>query len=390
VSVRGSGRLLAVVLIAWIGAALAAPHVPTDDAVVVGTVPVRDDSLARELTALRRAAEEDPGDWRAGVALARRHLGLGRAGGDPRHYGYAAAAVAGWDEDPAPPPAMRIVRARILAHRHRLEAAAAELEAALDTDPGNATAWLDLAQVRQASGDAAGALAACRRVERLAPGLLAATCTGAARSLSGRAREGFAHIAGALRREATASDAARSWALAALGDIALRLGKADEGRALLEAGLGATPRDGELLWRLADHHLASENHEAAAALLARETERDDLLVRLAVAEAALGHPRAAAHRAILAERLAQSRRRGEPQLGSEARYRLDLLSEPGPAALLALAHFREERTPDSALLALRAASAAGRPTPAEVVGWVDALGLEDVRIARVRAAGAER
>ncbi|HLL11861.1 MAG TPA: hypothetical protein VK570_12430, partial [Rubrivivax sp.] len=120
----------------------AAPFVPADDAQVLASVPSRaSDPRAAELHALRRAWRANPRQLAGALALAQRYFDEVAAVGDPRYIGYAQQALQPWWDLPAPPPAVRVLRAKLMQFDHRFVEALADLDAALQADPGDTDAW---------------------------------------------------------------------------------------------------------------------------------------------------------------------------------------------------------------------------------------------------------
>ena len=103
-----------------LNAAHAAPFLPASDGQVLERLPARaTDPQAKELNALRAAWRQQPGDIGRAVRLAERYFDAVAAEGDPRYIGYAQAALAPWWNLPAPPPAVRVLRAKLLQFDHR-------------------------------------------------------------------------------------------------------------------------------------------------------------------------------------------------------------------------------------------------------------------------------
>ena len=124
----------------------------------------------------------------------------------------------------------------------------------------------------------------------------------------------------------------------------------------------------------------------AVQLIGAEPRADGLLLRLAIAEAALTPPPApiVAHAAALRARLEAGRLRGDfVHQREEARYLLEVAGDPRAALPVARANWDVQREPADARLLLAAARGAGDPAAAApVLDFVRTNRLEDTVLAR--------
>ncbi len=376
------------------GAARAAPFVPAGDDIVLERLPDAGDSASRALRARHRALAADPRNLGLAVSVARGDLDRARAMGDPRYLGRAQAALAPWPASPTAPPESLLLRAVILQSNHDFAGALAILDQVLRARPGDAQAWLTRAAIHQAQADYHAALADCGQVAGHILGLVPDVCTASAMSLTGHAP--LALRAVALSLQTNAAEAARApgvamWALTLAAETADRLedpsAEAWFGRAL---ALDAT--DPYLLGAWADWLLDHGRAGEVRTLLAAKTRIDPLLLRLALAERALGDPAAEGHGADLAARFEASRLRGDSvHRREEARFQLALQHQPARALDLARANWDVQREPADARILLEAALAAKQPAAAgPVLAWLETNAVQDVRLAalavRVHAA----
>ena len=369
-------------------AALAEPHVPVDDAVVLERLPAAGDPQVREARALaRELAAERPGDLELALEVARRYLELGRAEGDPRYFGLAQGVLAPWWAAPEPPAGVRLVRAGVRQALHDFAGARADLDALLAANPNSVQGQLNRAALLEALGDFRGAERACARVTRLRPGLAGEACLAGAMSLSGLARPAYDRLAAALQAvpPAGGDDGVRLWALTTLGEIAARLGDAGAAERHFRDALSLGRRDVYLLAALADLLLDGGRDAEAARLLAGETAADTLLLRRAIALERLGDPAAEGLRRALAARFAAVRLRGDvPHLREEARSALELEGDAGKALALARENWEVQRGPADARVLLEAALATRDPGAARpVLDWLATTGVEAVTLARL-------
>jgi hypothetical protein len=370
------------------GAAQAAPMVPADEAQVVQRLPSTMDSAARRQ---RAALARQPQHLPLALATAQAALQRARLSGDPRELGLAQAALAPWWSQPAPPPAVRLLRASIRQSLHDFDAALADLAplAADATLPAavQAQALLTQTTVLQVTGRLAEAERACAALrapplQALGAGVqrTARACAAELASLRGRAEVAARELA-TLAHEAPAD----RWIALLRAELAERTGDAATAEAAYRqaTAAGDAPAEVYALAAQADWLLArGRAAEALAVAEAGEPEADALLLRRAIALARLGRPEARAVADTLAARLAAAAVRGDaPHLREQARLALDVQRDAPRALALARANWQRQKEPADALLLARAARAAGVPQAMDdIAPWLRD-GWTDVRLA---------
>lgn len=366
-------------LFALTASAVAAPRVPVNDDEVLERV--REgvfDSRPRELAAVRAELKQNPKDLNVAIKAARRYIEQARLDSDPRYLGYAEAALAPWWNSPEPPAGVLVLRATIRQSNHDFDSALDDLALALKRDPANAQAWLTRATILQVLGKYEEALQSCEALRGLAPEAIVVSCTANAASLNGRARESYDALARAFDSSLPQSQTA--WLAVSLAEIAERLGEHEKAEAHYRAAL----KSGDAYARgaYADFLLDRKRFDEVVALLKDETRADGLLLRLAIAESALGSANAKQHVDALSSRFAASRMRGDKvHLREDARFTLRLLNKPNEALKLAQENWETQREPADARILLEAAAAANdREAALPVVEWLKDARLEDVRI----------
>lgn len=343
---------------------LASPYTPQADDEPIERLP-------RRLAAAPRQAFELP----QALGLAQAALQRARQEGDPRELGRAQALLAPWWQLPAPPPALRLLRASVLQAQHRFDAALQDLDALLAGAAPlalRAQAELTRAALLQLRGRWAEARAACTRLAGLGYAALGAAvpvhgrvCLAELDSLQGGDE---ARAAAALAQLARYPRAPRAWILLLRAELAERRGLA-EAEALYRQALQAEPavytRAALADWLLARRRWA----DAAALVLAHEAEPtrlpDALLLRLAIAWRASGNARAGEAAAQLQERFDAAALRGDGSAHARerARYALDVRPDASEALQQAIANWALQREPADAWLLWRAARLPGAPLP---------------------------
>jgi hypothetical protein len=386
---RGRAAIAAVsavsAVLVWASPAIAAPYRPVDGATVIHVVPpavVASRARARSLDA---RLEADRADLSAAVELARLAIREGRASADPRLYGRAQAALDPWWRDPSAPPEVRVLRAVIRQASHDFAAALSDLDSVLETSPTDGQARLTRAFVLQAIGALDRAAADCRALPRAIGPLAGAACLARVSALTGKGEQALESLVRIMALDRRADPTMRRFASGIAAEIAAALGRDEEAEGLL-AGAVAGETDLPSLLAYADFLIDVERPTEVLTLLADHSNVDAALLRLAIAAEAVGDPRAADWTSLLAERFAVARAGNGPlHVGEEARFELELRSDPRRALALALANWVIEKEPRNARLVLEAALAADRPDAArDVVSFLAATGLVDRRLERLR------
>jgi hypothetical protein len=372
---------LLLALLASPGPAASAPFTPTSDQQVLERLPTRAaDPRLREMAALRQRLQADPRDLDTAVALARRYFEEVAAEGDPRYIGYAQAALAPWWSQPAPPPAVRLLRGMLLQFGHEFDPAVTDFTAAAQAPETAAEGWSWLAAVAMVQARYADAAAACRALAPMATPLTAVACQAQVDAATGRGAAAAAALQAALQTPGEASAAEQLWALTRLAETEERLGRLPEAEAAFRRALALNLTDGYLLAAYADF-LLDRGRAAEVLPLLRGRERSDLLLlRLALAAKATNAPELARWQADLGARFDAARRRGDSvHEKEEARFALAVLGDVPRALALARSNFAVQREPADARVLLEAALAARDPAAAApALQWLAESNIESV------------
>jgi hypothetical protein len=369
------------------GLAQAAPFVPGGDGQVLERLPYAADPLARESRRLRQDLRLAPGNRALAVKLAEHYIKLGKAEADPRYYGHAQGVLEPWWAMAAPPVDILLPRALILQNRHDFDGALRDLDALLRLEPGNTQAWLARAVVLQVRGRYEEARQSCLPLTEMDDVLVPITCLSSVVSLMGQASRSYELLAGALAEAPGASAEQRLWGYTVLAEIAARTGKSAEAERHFRQALAANGKDAYLLAAYADFLLDQDRPGDVLALLGDMTRVDGLLLRLALAQKQLGADGLADSVAKLQARFDAARLRGESlHQGDEARFRLFLLGQAGPALKLAQANWQAQREPKDARILLEAAIAAHDAQAARpVLEMLGRTGMEHAPLKRLAA-----
>ena len=364
--------------------ARAAAFVPASDSMVLERIPAARDAAAGSLRALQAALRADPGNLGLALRVADGDLDQARAQGDPRFLGRADAALTPWPLSPATPPEVLLRRAEMLQSTHQFAASLAALGQLLAQQPGNRQAWLVQAAVHLAQGRPDEAGRDCSRYAAMAYGLLADSCVAGVMAAQGHGGPALRALRIALNAGGQEPKAARLFALTIGAETAAALDD-PQAEAWFTEALALDSTDPYLLAIWSDFLHARQRDRDIIALLAPYSRIDPLLLRLTLAERALGLAECAGHITDLGERFAAAAARGETvHRREEAIYHLDLLRDPAGALVLAQANWGVQREAADALILARAAMAAHAPEAAAPVrDWLARTGREDKRLARI-------
>jgi hypothetical protein len=357
--------------------ALSAPFIPTDDSQVLERLPDRGADDYRAIKTLAAAAAADPGNADAAAALADAHYRISRREGDPRYLGYAQAALARWWKDANAPTAVLVTRATLLQSSHDFPGALADLDTAIARDPGNARAVLVRATILTVVGRYDDAEADCRRLLGLTQDFYVLTCVASVDALRGNAIPAKAALEKWLSGSPGMAPKDLSWIESVLGEIAHRLGDASA-ETHFRAALAADPDDLYTIGAYADW-LLDHNRAAEVIPLVETRQRvDGLLLRLALAQRALGLLEADNTIAVLRDRYDASRLRGDTvHRREEARFQLLLNGDAAAALRLARDNWNVQREPADLRILAEAAHANGDAEALDTVRrWLAAERLE--------------
>ena len=363
-------------------AAQAAPRLPASDTAVLERLPARpNDPAMKELRELRAALAAAPSDAALAARLARRYFELASAEGDPRYVGYAEAALRPWRESGAPPQVL-FMRGLLRQYRHDFAGALQDLEAALRSAPEHVGARAWRAAIFMVQANYRAAARECAALKEHASELLATGCSAYAEAATGKLRESYERLAETLKRHPDAGTEARLWTLTRLAEMAWRLDEPAAAEGLFNQALALGVDDNFLLAAYADFLLERGRAKEVVGLLRAWTRSDTLLLRLALAERALGLREADGHVQALGERFAAAALRGERlHMAEEARFLLDLKGDARAALAVATENWKAQREPRDAAIVLEAAIAGRDPkAAAPVLQWLADTGFESSRL----------
>lgn len=391
-------RTFAVGALGLAGLAFAGtPFTPATDAEVVERLPSRSgDPALRHLESMRRQLAAQPDNAALRLEIARRYFDLAMAQGDPRYVGYAAAAIRPLAESASSQPAYWLLHGLIAQYGHDFDGALASLARASALDPRavDPIAWR--AAIYMVRARYPEALAECSRLAPLAQPLMTLGCTAYAQAASGQLANAYARLRQAVADAGSIEPGLALWLHTRLAEMAVRLQQPAQAEMHFRLALKQGLTDQFLLGAYTDFLLQQGRPGEVIQLLSSWERSDILLLRLALAGKASGHPRSADWAGQLRERFAAAARRGDKLHEQEAaRFALEIENQPARALELARHNYQAQKEPRDAQVLMRAALAAGQPKAAQpALDWLRSSGYEDRMLQsladQLAAAGATR
>lgn len=366
--------------VTFAGAVSGAPFVPHSDSEVLERLPLRpNDPAAREINELRRQLAGEPQNVDLALRLARNYFVQAGAQSDPRYVGYAQAALKPWWSLPQPPAGVLIMRATLRQYGHDFAGALADIDSALKIRPDDIEALSLRADINLVQADYAASRRDCARMAPFVTRLSDAGCVAFIDGMLGRARQSHDVLAAALAGAKGVSADQHLWILTRLAEMAWRLNEPRLAEQHFRHALELNIDDGFLLAAYADFLLDYDRPQDVVRLLKDWARADPLLLRLVLAEQALGMQTFREHQAALANRYAAARLRGDTtHEQEESRFSLQIMNRPDEALRLAESNWRVQREPRDARVVLEAAVALKRPAAARpVLDWMAQTGIED-------------
>jgi Flp pilus assembly protein TadD len=364
------------------------PYLPQDGSVVLEKLRATAfDPGAHEIRELRNRLSADPTNLSLACQYARRCIERSRTDADPRFLGRAQSALAPWWDLATPPIDVLVLRATLKQSQHEFTNALVDLDLAAHIAPGNPQVWLTRVTILTVLGDYAGARRACLPLAELAPGLIALTAAANVSSLNGGAESACGLLRNALTANSSASADEKDWVLTALAEAEVRLGHHAEAETDFKKVLALGLHDPYLLGAYADLLLDEGHAPEVVEMLKDETRADALLLRLALAEAALSPQPAALkdHMAALSARYEAGYLRGDfVHQREQARFTLWLLKKPQDALRQAQTDWQVQHEPADIRILLESALAAGDPAAARpALDFIQTNHLEDVEFTKL-------
>ncbi len=348
----------------------------------------RDDQVLMTLPDLSSTQTSDIRTAQELADQVKTHLQQARSEGDPRFLGYAQRLLQDWPADRMT-DSLRVLRATLWQSLHRFDEAREDLNLVLARDgrtQDHVQALLTLANLEIVQGRYADALTACKQLEKLYPGLIAASCQAQVLARTGQADTAYTELKALMQQaQGQGNTTAMLWAEGTLADIAAQLGL-PEAEQHWRNVLALDPDDLYSRTQLADWLIQKQRFEQAVALTKGYNAVDSLAVLRAIALQATGSGQAKSLVASLDERFTEARWRGNLLHQRDyARFLLDIQQQPDEALTYARQNWQSQREPMDTRLLLRAAGATGNSAVITTTGeWLASINQRDARYPEVQ------
>jgi tetratricopeptide (TPR) repeat protein len=369
-----SGFAAALLGAACLSTAHAGPYMPNSTDTVLAELPA---GTHHADVAARRLAQS-----RVDVAipLAQFYIQQARLSGDLRYLGYAEAVLTPWVKQTPALPDVLVLQATLQQSRHEFSASLATLERALAVRPRDPQALLIRATVLRVLGRYPEAAKACEQFSALVEPRLGTLCVQSLRGLNGHLESAYSALLQVSSQGWLNSE--KSWLYSELGEMAVRLGRDADAQHWFQTDLSLVSTDVYVRAAYADLLLRQGRPEDVLTLLRGLESFEPLLLRIAIAQRQLRDPRQAQSAARLQAAFTAEEQRGEAvHRREQARFLLEVQSQPRLSLAVALENWSVQREPDDVLVLVNAAKAAGSPDEAEAaLEFVRAEALNDVRV----------
>ena len=328
-------RFFAVLFGLMAGQNWAAPYTPTSD----------DHVLARLSPAEQALGQPAPEHTQAhATKSARALIDEARVNEDARFLGYARATLSPF-LDASADASVQLLMAEIEQHQHQFDAARERLTQLLTQRPSEGQAWLMLANLERVQGNFSAARQACQHAATSLPPSSTILCLSSIQAVTGNLSRASQTLNRMATNEALSlNDIEREWLYTLLAEIAMQQGDNTLALRHVQQALGTSPTSPYLRYLQSDIWLMEGMNQKVIADLQAWEDRDNALLRLALAAKRSDHPAATQWRNRYQQRQANTQQSQRPLHHREyARFQLSVLDNPDAALQAARANWSEQR-----------------------------------------------
>lgn len=349
----------------------AAPYTPDNNNTVLAT-------LSDSQRALTPASP--PQNEADALRLARAQIDYGRQQGDPRFLGYAQRTLAPFSRPPS--PAVSLLWADIEQQRHQFTRARTRLTRLLEQHPNQGQGWLMLANIERVQGQFDAARQACGNAANSLPPTTVVLCQASVQAMTDQHQRAYATLQ-SLADSPLVSDTTQSvWLQTLIAEMAIQQGEPERAQQALDAALALAPQDAYLRYLQNDLWLQQGHPDAVIADLKNWQDRDNALLRLAIAGQRSQHPQAGQWQQAYQQRLDAAEFAGRTVHQREhARYLLQVDPSPTEALAVARDNWQQQKELTDLRLLLAAATAADNAdAQATARDFIDTHGVHDAAL----------
>ena len=353
------------------GTAQAAPYTPDTNATVLAT-------LSESQRALTPASP--PQNETDALRLARAQIDYGRQQGDPRFLGYAQRTLAPFSQPPS--PAVNLLWADIEQQRHQFTQARIRLTALLEQHPNQGQGWLMLANIERVQGQFDAARQACRQAANSLPPTTVVLCQASVQAMTGQHQHAYATLQSLADSLLVGDTTQVVWLQTLIAEMAIQQGEPERAQQALDTALALAPQDAYLRYLQSDLWLQEGKPHAVIEDLKNWQDRDNALLRLAIAGQRSQHPHASQWQQAYQQRLQAAEQAGRSvHQREQARYLLQVAPSPDEALTVARKNWEQQKELADLRLLLAAATAAdSTDARATVRDFIDSHGVHDAAL----------
>ena len=357
--------------------AQAAPYTPDTNATVLATLSESQQALT---------PSSPPQNEADALRLARAQIDYGRQQGDPRFLGYAQRTLAPFSQPPS--PAVNLLWADIEQQRHQFTQARIRLTALLEQHPKQGQGWLMLANIERVQGQFDAARQACRQAANSLPPTTVVLCQASVQAMTGQHQHAYATLQSLADSRLVSDTTQAVWLQILIAEMAIQQGEPERAQQALDAALTLAPQDAYLRYLQSDLWLQEGKPDAVIDDLKNWQDRDNALLRLAIAGQRSQHPHASQWQQAYQQRLQAAEETGRSvHQREQARYLLQVVPSPNEALTVARENWEQQKElADLRLLLASATAADNADAQATVRDFIDSHGVHD---AILQASGSE-
>lgn len=351
------------------GLARAAPYTPhSDDQILVRLSPA--EQAVGQAAPIHSEADA--------IRNARQWIDTARSREDARFLGYAQAVLSPYLSSTQSAP-VQLLQAEIEQYQHAFPQARLRLTQLLNKRPDEGQAWLMLANLDRIQGRFDTARQSCQRAATSLPPTTVIICLASIQSMTGQLEQAWSTLQRLEdNQQLSLQRSERQWLYTLLAEMAIQQGLNSEAHSYLERALQPSPNDPYLRYLQSDLWLSEGAHADVISSLQSWQDRDNALLRLAVAAKRSQHPDASRWREAYRSRLQDSQRAGRSiHHREQARFLLSVMDQPEQALQAAQANWQEQR--ELSDLRILLASAVKENDPQTLQGARDFMDKNNLR-----------
>ena len=344
----------------------AARSAPSPDTVVL---ELGDEAPLQQLLEVRKRLEQRPDDADLAAEYVERALRYQARTGDARFLGFAETALAPWQDEAQPPPAIWLLRGRLRQTEHRFHEAADDLDALLTVHPDSVEARLLAADAWRRAGKPDRSRDHCMRLAFSGRDDLARYCTADYLLSLGRVEQALRAVSQLETDLSSMQPTTAQWSLGVTAEVMAAAGRHEQSRTLYARALAMQDAGISLYAAYADLLLEMAEPQSVLSVLSDAPDADAVLLRRVIAARALDDRRLFAWQRRLEQRFeaAESLELAHLHLRERALFALHVQTNPASALALAADNWKRQKGPEDAALLIASAHAARQPEAARVV-----------------------